>query len=326
MRHITGTVNKVHTKQNGNIDSVQLESGEILSSDFFIDSTGFASILIQKTLKVPFVNYSDHLLNDSAVAIPTPMSNNNKIKPQTTSRALSCGWAWTIPLSNRNGNGYVYSSKYISSEDAEQELRAYLGIQDNPETPARHIKMRLGRVEQHWHKNVLAVGLSQGFIEPLEATALACIQYTVEHFIDCIDNARPESSFNYQINNVYDAIKDYISAHYQLNTRTDSQYWLDNRNSSATAKFAKIQAAWDDPKSDFERSLKQLNAEVMYFSPSWYALFAGKGRFVLANKKVGENIKHANVKDIDNYCEKNALHFKSHLSALPYQINTAKVE
>lgn len=322
MKFIQGTVSKVNLSDNGTVESLCLDNGDIHTSDFFIDATGFRSLLIQKALGVPFIDYTDTLLNDCAVAIPTETDNQTLIKPQTVSRALSCGWAWTIPLSNRNGNGYVYSSKYISPEDAEKELRGYLGLSSDSDIPARHIKMKLGRVEKHLHKNVLAVGLSQGFIEPLEATALACIQYTVEHFIDTIENKAhssiKERDFNLQINTVYDSIKDYITAHYRLNTRTDTAYWRDNKVAPLPDKLQSILSSWDDPKSDFEDTLKKINAEVMYFSPSWYCLLAGKGRFTETKQPVPSAIKYANVDDIDKFCEHNAKFFKSHRDALPY--------
>jgi hypothetical protein len=154
----------------------------------------------------------------------------------------------------------------------------------------------------------------------LEATALSCIQYTVEHFIETIETGGDISAlqepFNQQINTVYDAIRDYISAHYRLNTRIDSDYWLANREADSPDKLIKILSAWDDPASQFESTLKRLNAEVMYFSPSWYCLLAGKGRFKHKAQTLSSSIKTANVADIDNYCEQQATHFKPHHQAL----------
>ncbi|MDE3272152.1 tryptophan halogenase family protein [Pseudoalteromonas sp. G4] len=319
IKHIIGTVDVVNNDNKG-VQSLTLSCGKTINGDLFIDATGFASLLLQKTLKVPFISYEDYLLNDSAIAIPTETLTDDDISPQTVSRALSAGWAWTIPLRNRNGNGYVYSSKYISPEDAEAELRAYLGISERDDIKARHIKMRLGRVAKHWHLNVLGVGLSQGFIEPLEATALSCIQYTVEHFIETIETGADittlQEPFNQQINTVYDAIRDYISAHYRLNTRDDSAYWRDNRAAESPEKLSKILMSWDDPSSQFESTLQKLNAEVMYFSPSWYCLLAGKGRFTQSAHALPQSVKTANVADIDNYCEQQSTHFKPHSHAL----------
>src|SRR3979490_167458 len=106
--------------------------------------------------------------------------------PKRSPRPCNMGWAWKIPLTQRFGNGYVYSSQFCSADSAETELRERLGLLDS-DTPARHLKMRIGRVTQHWNKNCLAVGLSQGFIEPLEATALLFIQQTATAFVECLE-------------------------------------------------------------------------------------------------------------------------------------------
>src|SRR5213076_176956 len=113
---------------------------------------------IQKTLGTPFVSYAENLYNDAAVALPTPI--DERIPSETVSTAMKAGWAWKIPLTSRYGNGYVYSSSFVSADEAERELRAHLGLLDDP-VEARHLKMRIGRVAEHWNRNCLAVGLSQ---------------------------------------------------------------------------------------------------------------------------------------------------------------------
>src|SRR5262249_13351870 len=144
----------------------------------------FAGLLIQQTLKTPFVSFSNNLFNDAAVAVPSPIGTD--IPPQTISTALKHGWAWKIPLTQRYGNGYVYSSAFCSSDEAERELRTHLGLLD-AKVEARHLKMKIGRVTKHWNRNCVAVGLSQGFIEPLEATALLFIQRTITSFVEALE-------------------------------------------------------------------------------------------------------------------------------------------
>ena len=112
--------------KNGNVSAVIDDGGRAHEADYFVDCTGFRSMLTQQTLRVPFVSYSDNLFNDSAVVFPTPRPE--EVAPQTVSTALKNGWAWTIPLTSRIGNGYVYSSSYTSAEDAEQELRTFTGV------------------------------------------------------------------------------------------------------------------------------------------------------------------------------------------------------
>ncbi|GIU22966.1 tryptophan 7-halogenase [Shewanella schlegeliana] len=317
-RHVCDTVEHIETNENNIIKLLVTQSGEIISSELFIDCTGFSALLIGKTLNTPFKDYSDSLLNDSAIAIPSTIKNLEPIAPFTESAALSAGWAWKIPLSSRYGNGYVYSSKYIDSETAEAELRAHIGKSCDG-MPAKHLSMRLGRVEKHWHKNVLAVGLSQGFIEPLEATALMAVQYTLEEFIRSYDQdgLTKQSQFNSKINAMFDAIKDYIQAHYFLNTRTDSQYWLDARKQqSCSDKLKQIIAVWDTANGNLEKILEETQSQTAYLTPSWYCLLAGKGRFQQHTTHSVTSDNAVNLDDISHYFNKVTQHFPPHQQQL----------
>src|SRR5438552_10641483 len=177
-------VEEVKLDERGDIASIRTKEGETIAADFFVDCTGFASLLLQKALGTPYLPFTDNLFNDAAVAMPTPMDES--IPSMTVSTAMRHGWAWTIPLTSRYGNGYVYSSAFCSADEAERELREHLGMLD-ADVEARHLKMKIGRVTQHWNKNCLAVGLSQGFIEPLEATALLFIQRTATAFVEALE-------------------------------------------------------------------------------------------------------------------------------------------
>lgn len=320
VKHLSDTVEEVKLNSEGEVNCLVTKNNGEVQADLFIDCSGFAAVLITKALNVQFNDYGKSLFNDRAIAIQSTIDLQKKIPSRTTSTALKCGWAWSIPLSTRYGNGYVYSSKYISDEAAEKELRAHIG-DTCLDFPARIIKMRLGRNEQHWHKNVLAVGLSQGFIEPLEATALMLIQHTVESFISYFDNMLSENkplmvqqeSYNTNLNEVFDSIKDYIVAHYRLNTRTDSQYWCDNRdNTEHSARLTALFNSWDKADGDFEAELTKHNAELTYFTPSWYCLFAGKNRFPKHLSPVTAITKVAPTTEIKSYCLKVSEHFIDH--------------
>ncbi len=167
--------------------------------------------------------------------MPTPIGKT--IPSETVSTAMKHGWAWKIPLTERFGNGYVYSSQFCSADQAETELRERLGLLDS-ETPARHLKMKIGRVTKHWNKNCLAVGLSQGFIEPLEATALLFIQQTAAVFVDFLEQGdlseAAQARFNTHVNEHFEGTRDYIVTHYKTNSRTDTEYW---RANAANLKF-----------------------------------------------------------------------------------------
>jgi tryptophan 6-halogenase len=197
--HVTG----VQLNERGDIASVSVEDGDPVQADIFVDCTGFAGILIQQALGTPFVSFANNLFNDAAVALPTPIGDD--IPSQTISTAQKHGWRWKIPLTNRYGNGYVYSSAFCSADDAEHELREGLGMLES-ETPARHLKMKIGRVTKHWNRNCLAVGLAQGFIEPLEATALLFIQRTATAFVEVLEAGdlgdAAHERFNQRINDI----------------------------------------------------------------------------------------------------------------------------
>src|SRR5450755_2049169 len=223
VRYQAGHVTHANLDEHGAIASVSTREGMTIGADLFIDCTGFAGLLINQALKTPFVSFAENLFNDAAVAMPTPMGDT--VPSETVSTALKHGWAWKIPLTQRFGNGYVYSSQFCSADDAETELRERLGLLDS-ETPARHLKMKIGRVTQHWNKNCLAIGLSQGFIEPLEATALLFIQQTAVTFAEFLDlgDLGPEAHdrFNRHVNQHFEGTRDYIVTHYKTNTRKDT--------------------------------------------------------------------------------------------------------
>lgn len=147
VEHLVDTVTAVTRDDGGNIGAVTTEKHGELRADLYIDCTGFASVLICKTLGVPFISYKDYLFNDRAVAMPTPLEDPASLPSETVSGAMKCGWAWKIPLTNRYGNGYVYSSDYLDEAGAEQELRTHLKLFDD-KVDARHPKMRVGRLER----------------------------------------------------------------------------------------------------------------------------------------------------------------------------------
>jgi glycine/D-amino acid oxidase-like deaminating enzyme len=314
VRHLVDTVRKVNQHENGDIAGVETEHLGEISADFFIDCTGFASVLTSKTLEVPFLSYQGTLFNDRAVALPTPLGGD-ALASQTISTALKFGWAWKIPLSNRFGNGYVYSSAHADEDAAERELREHLGMMDKS-VEARHLKMRVGRAASSWNRNSLAVGLSQGFIEPLEATALMIVQDTVENFITRFrqGNYTPKyrDEFNAKINLIFDSIKDYIFMHYKLNTRTDTSYWVENReNKNVSDSIAQILEVWDNG-GDLLEELKRQGHRLAYSPTSWFCILAGMGRFPRKPKKPKHRVQVNDTNAIQRHCENIAKGFPDH--------------
>lgn len=312
VRHVARHVNEVILKDNGDIGSLRLEGGETLEADFFIDCTGFASLLVGKALKTPFVPYAENLFNNAAIALATPI--DGPIMSQTVSTALKHGWAWKIPLTSRYGNGYVYSTDFCSPEQAETELRAHLGVLD-ADVPARHLKMRVGRVAESWTRNCLAIGLSQGFIEPLEATTLLFVQRTAYMFVAALEKgdlgAEARASFNQTINIQFEGTRDYIVTHYKTNTRIDTDYWRANAaNTHLSNPLKQLLTTWLASKPIIPGLKKGIFGQG-YPTMSWYSLLAGVGLFPEPRNMrppTPEEAQH-DLAQIDNLLERSAMNY-----------------
>jgi glycine/D-amino acid oxidase-like deaminating enzyme len=280
VRHLRAKVTDAKVGEDGTIDALLTEDGQLIEGDLFVDSSGFRAMLIQQALKVPFVSYSENLFNDAAVVLPTPAEED--VECQTISTAMKYGWAWRIPLTHRIGNGYVYSSSFCTADQAEEEFRRHLGLLD-AETGARHLKMRVGRVERHWAGNCLAIGLSQGFIEPLEATALHLVQETVVGFIENYEaggfTARHQQRFNDSVNERFENVRNYIVCHYRVNSRSDTDYWRENAsNERLSQSLRSVLETWVGSKN-LSDELDRQDIDKYYPSISWHCLLAGYGLY-----------------------------------------------
>jgi 2-polyprenyl-6-methoxyphenol hydroxylase-like FAD-dependent oxidoreductase len=309
------TVNEVVLDQKGYIDYLKTEDGETIKADFYVDSTGFRSQLLQQALQEPFESRADVLFNDSAVVFPTEPEECPS--PQTISTALKNGWAWKIPLTNRFGNGYVYSSGFCDDDEAETELREHLGLLDS-DVEARRLKFKVGRVSQHWVKNCLAVGLSQGFLEPLEATALDMVQETVVRFIEHYDKGNQtdqfQDEFNTYVSRRFDAVRDYIVCHYRINSRTDTDYWIENgRNEKISRSLRELLMSWMAGKNITDE-LERQQLDAYFPNVSWNCLLAGKGIYPAQEQlKPGNELAHKyKMEDLQRYIQGCALNFKLH--------------
>lgn len=310
VRHIQGEYEKSLLDSNGNIDELVLKDKRSFNGDFFIDASGFSALLTQKALQQDFKSFSDNLFNDSAIAIPT--GTCSKLLAQTTATALKYGWAWHIPLSNRTGNGYVFSSHYCNFDEAENELRQHLGICDESNTIKR-IKMKVGHVSQPWCKNVLAVGLAQGFIEPLEATALHLVMDSLTTFLHSFRHMSFEQTdidhYNHQIISRYNGIRDYIVCHYKVNNRTDSQYWIDcASNTHISENLSAVLLAWRAGQ-DITPILEQRNMNKYYSAISWYCLLAGYDYY---DKKATGVSTDQTFERLQKYLQATSQQFQSH--------------
>ena len=247
VRHIREDVVRVEQDERGYISALELAESGRREVQLVLDCTGFKGVIINEVLKTPFISYSKHLANDRALAVQIPHKTPEKIHSATQSTALGAGWVWRVPLFHRIGTGYVFSSAHRTDEEAKAEFLAHLGDEAQGAEP-RVIPMRIGRTEQTWVKNCVAVGLSSGFIEPLESTAIHTIDMTVRwlaNYFPRRDFAAPlRDRFNKLATSLYDEILDFIVLHYALGNRTDDPYWIDARSMELPDSLAANLELW----------------------------------------------------------------------------------
>ncbi|NQZ81544.1 MAG: tryptophan 7-halogenase [Colwellia sp.] len=234
VKYIQGHVEQVLSAENGDISEIVLTDGEHIAGDLFIDCSGFAAILIGKHYQIPFKSKRGVLFNDTALALQVDhVSDDTPIASCTVATAQKNGWIWDISLQNRRGIGHVFSSDFTSVERAEEALFKY--VKNDPllvsqQLTPRTIKFDPGHRETFWHKNCIAIGVSAGFVEPLEATALVLIEKSAEWISQQLPRDRAAMSvlakrFNALTLQRWQEIIDFLKLHYILSNRTDSEYW-----------------------------------------------------------------------------------------------------
>jgi tryptophan 6-halogenase len=221
---------EVPLKEDGSIAAVRTQDHGLIEGDLFIDCSGFRGLLINQALGEPFISFGDCLLNDSAVAIQVPRDvEKDGMRPYTTAQAHCAGWSWNIPLYGRDGTGYVYSSSFITADEAEREFRAFLGPAADG-CRANHVKMRIGRCRNSWVKNCVAIGLSSGFVEPLESTGIFFIQHGIEELVNHFPTSATfdehlVGSYNKIVGQCIDGVRDFLMVHYLASDRVDTPFW-----------------------------------------------------------------------------------------------------
>jgi len=234
VQHIVDDVTAVKTTPEGDISFVDTNKSGRLSADLFVDCSGFRSLLLGEALQTPFVDCSDVLFVDRALALQVPYENERSdIVPHTVSTAQKAGWTWDIGLQTRRGVGYVYSSNHSSAEAALEELRTYVGDRHRELRP-REIKIVSGHRATFWKGNCVAVGLSAGFLEPLESSAIVLIELSAEMISAMMPATRETMDivakrFNQTTQYRWDRIIDFLKLHYMLSQRSEP-FWSDNRD------------------------------------------------------------------------------------------------
>ncbi|MDO7084791.1 tryptophan halogenase family protein [Pseudocolwellia sp. AS88] len=226
---IVDTVKSVTLSNDGSIKSVVLNEHNEVDADLFVDCTGASSLLLGKTLGVPFKPVDDVLFNDSALAMQVPYENDDDpVATHTIATAQNTGWIWDIGLTHRRGVGHVYSSKYITDDEAENNLRTYLG-KAGEGISCRKISYKPGYHERFWEKNCVAVGMSAGFVEPLEATAIMLVEISARYIAENLPASKENmlitaKRFNSQMDYRWGRIIDFLKLHYML-TKRKEPYW-----------------------------------------------------------------------------------------------------
>ncbi|TDG15196.1 tryptophan 7-halogenase [Seongchinamella unica] len=266
-----GMVTEVTQKEDGSIASLRLKSGKEVHGDFFIDCTGFFSLLIEKTLGVGFEDWSRFLPCDKAVAVQT--ENTGEALPYTISTAREAGWTWRIPLQHRTGNGYVYSSEHCSDDEARARLLEC--VDGKLLTEPMLIPFRTGIRESFWKKNCVSVGLAGGFIEPLEATAIHLVVRGMDFFLRYFPDKSCEpaliNEYNRRMRMDYEEIRDFVVLHYCVTEREDTPFW----------QHCKTMAIPDTLRERIElfkaHGTLREGVDELFRSPSWQSVFEGMG-------------------------------------------------
>lgn len=297
IKRIEGKIDKVNIDHSsGNISSLTLASGQVIDGDLFLDCTGQRALLIEQALHTGFEDWSHWLPCDSAIALQTK-SIKDPI-PYTRSIAHQFGWQWQIPLQNRVGNGIVYSSRFVSDEKALTTLTS--NIEGEIITEPLHIKFRTGTRRKHWNKNCIAVGLSSGFLEPLESTSIHLIQQAVIRLIRLFPYQGIKKSdvneFNKQTKFDTERIRDFIVLHYKVTNRDDSEFWLHCRNMTIPETLQhKIQL--------FKESGRMFRENNELFDDSWMQVMIGQGLIPESYHPMVDNMSDKELRDFFAHLE-----------------------
>lgn len=271
VRRTEGLVTEVRQKDDGGIASLLLKDGTEIHGDFFIDCTGFYSLLIEKQLGIGYEDWLKYLPCDRAVAVQT--ENLGESAPYTLATAREEGWTWRIPLQHRTGNGYVYSSEHCSDDQAVEKLLGY--VEGKTITEPNIIPFRAGMRQSFWHKNCLSVGLSSGFVEPLEATALHIVVRGLDYFLRFFPDQSCSpvliDEYNRNMRAEYELIRDFIVLHYCLTEREDTPFWQYCKNMDIPPSLAEKIALFK------AHGTLRLESEELWQSSSWQSVFEGMG-------------------------------------------------
>ncbi len=269
---IEGKIVDVHQDgESGHVTEVELESGDRVGGQFFIDCSGFRGLLIEQALETGYEDWSRWLKCDRALAVPC--AHDGDIRPYTQSIAHDAGWQWRIPLQHRTGNGHVFSSAYTDEDAARETLLA--NLEGEPLAEPRLLRFVTGRRKKFWNGNVVALGLASGFLEPLESTSIHLIQSGISRLIPLFPeqgfSAPVADEYNRQMGMEFEKIRDFLILHYHLNERTDSPFWIDCREMDVPDTLKRKMALFRASGRLYHEQ------EDLFTDSSWLQVMLGQG-------------------------------------------------
>ncbi|WOH37267.1 tryptophan halogenase family protein [Thalassotalea fonticola] len=285
VNHILDHVVAINSAENGDIASISTKQSGDISGDLFIDCTGTSSLLLGKHYNIPFIDCKDVLFNDSALAVQIPYSDDSdSIASATISTAQTAGWIWDIGLPTRRGVGHTYSSAHMNDDEAERILREYIATTANTDISQsiepRKISFRPGHYQKFWHKNCVAIGMSSGFLEPLEASALALIELATTMISEQLPTNRAHMEivakrYNERFDYRWQRVIEFLKLHYVLSRRNDSQYWRDNKSANTIpSRLHELLTLWQhQPPSRYDF----VQNEEVFPSASYQYVLYGMG-------------------------------------------------
>ena len=281
---------------SGFVTSVTMDDGSVHPGDLFIDCSGFRGLLIEQALKTGYEDWSHYLPCDRAVALPCVREDGSGPLPYTRATAHRAGWQWQVPLQHRNGNGHDYCSSFMEADEALDIL--VRNIAGKPTAEPNHLRFVTGRRKKFWNKNVVALGLSAGFMEPLESTSIHLINTGINKLIALLslDGVTPvqEAAFNRLTGKEYERIRDFLILHYKATTRDDSHFWNYCRTmavpDSLTEKIGLFRHNGQIFREDDE----------LFTETSWAAVMMGQGIMMGGHNAMAEAVSEPSTgKELD---------------------------
>ena len=263
-------INATQNAETGLVETIELEDGTVIGADLFIDCSGFRGVLIEQLLETGYDDWSQWLPCNRAVAVQCESAGPSL--PYTRATARDAGWQWRIPLQHRTGNGYVYWNKYISDDEAVHQLMSTL---EGPAiTEPKQLYFKTGKRRKLWNKNVVAIGLSGGFLEPLESTSIHLIQEGITALIELFPDSHFHPSdaeeYNRRMDLNFDRVRDFLLLHYVATQRDDTEMWRYFKGMQLPESLEEKIEAWKS------RGYILRYEHGVFLPPSWVAVMAGQ--------------------------------------------------